>query len=264
MKKRFWKGKILLLSVALLLIGCMSAPMITRAASKKPGQVKKVTVKAVSCTSMKISWKSVKGAKGYRIYRAAGKNGKYKKIKTTKNTSYTNTKLNGGKRYYYKVCAYSGNKTGKYSAAKSGVTKTHSWKRAAATGHYNTKYVQVPFSQAKAPWDSDNIYRCLRDVSQKYNVVRSNEAALMKHMNEVSSPGWVEEVYKIHDFCTGCGIDLTANNISYEHVVYCEGGGGYASGRALDHKVEHRAVSQKVWVQDAKAYTYCTRCKTRK
>lgn len=261
--KKFWKRKILLLSAVLLIIGCMSAPMAAHAASKKPGQVKKVTMKAVSCTSVKISWKKVKGAKGYRIYRAASKNGKYKKIKTTKGTSYTNTKLSSGKRYYYKVRAYSGSKTGKYSAAKSAVTKSHSWKRVAATGHYNTKYVQVPFSQAKAPWSQDNIYRCLCSVCQKYNVIRSSEAALMKHMNEVNSPGWVEEVYKIHDFCTKCGLDLTANGLDASHVIAC-GGGGTASGSALDHKVEHRAVPQKVWLQDTKAYTYCTGCKTRK
>ncbi len=56
-----------------------------------------------------VSWKKVSGAKGYFVYRATKKAGKYKKIKTIKKSSarsWTNKGLKKGKKYFYKVRAY--------------------------------------------------------------------------------------------------------------------------------------------------------------
>ncbi len=75
----------------------------------RPKTPKKLKVSMVSSTSAKLTWKKSKGAKGYYIYRSNTKNGKYKKIKKVKKNSFTNTGLELGKYYYYKVIAY-GNK----------------------------------------------------------------------------------------------------------------------------------------------------------
>ncbi|MCB6994532.1 hypothetical protein LI177_13680 [bacterium 210820-DFI.6.37] len=68
-----------------------------------------LTNHAASKTSIKNTWKKVKGAKGYEVYRATKAKGKYKKVKTIKNgktVTWTNKKLKEGKNYFYKVRAY--------------------------------------------------------------------------------------------------------------------------------------------------------------
>lgn len=69
-----------------------------------------VTAVNTSPTSVKLSWKKVKGAKKYIIYRSNKKSKGYKAIKTLTKTSYTNKKLTCGKKYYYKVAAVKGSK----------------------------------------------------------------------------------------------------------------------------------------------------------
>ena len=59
-----------------------------------------------SYNSIKLSWKAVSGASGYTIYRATSEKGTYSYVGTTSSTSYTNTGIETGKKYYYKVRAY--------------------------------------------------------------------------------------------------------------------------------------------------------------
>lgn len=260
MKKGLLRARIIWLSAALIMIGCISMPLNSYAASKKPGQVKKVSVKSDSCKAVTVSWRKVKGAKGYQIYRAVNRKGTYRKVKTTKNTTYTDKYLNAGKRYYYRVRAYAGNRKGKYSGIKGIVVKSHSWKKAAAKGHYETKNIQVPFSHASAPWNQTyNDYVCLCNVCQTYNMRYGlREDDLMEHMNEVNSPGWMEEVYKDGVLCS-CGEDITYADRD-AHYVDCKG--SYTVIPVKRNTIEHRATIKKVWVRDSGAYTYCTRCGT--
>ena len=87
----------------------------------------KTTVKTASdSSSVKLTWKKIKGVSGYVVYRATSKKGKYKKIRTLKKasrTTYTNRNLKAGKTYYYKVRAYrkvKGKKVyGSYSKVKA-------------------------------------------------------------------------------------------------------------------------------------------------
>ena len=72
-------------------------------------KVENVKASSSSYNSNKITWSKVSGANGYKIYRATSKNGKYSSIKTITSVStlsYTNTGLQTGKTYYYKVRAY--------------------------------------------------------------------------------------------------------------------------------------------------------------
>jgi fibronectin type 3 domain-containing protein len=68
-----------------------------------PGAVK---LAKTAATAIKISFGKVAGATGYEIYRATSSGGSYTKVIDTKSTSYTNTGLEKGKTYYYKVRAY--------------------------------------------------------------------------------------------------------------------------------------------------------------
>lgn len=71
---------------------------------------------------LKITWIKSKDAKGYDVYRK--KDGVYRKIARVKNaTSYVDGSVKNftGKSYVYKVCAYHGSATSKFSATKSQV-----------------------------------------------------------------------------------------------------------------------------------------------
>lgn len=72
----------------------------------------------------KLSWAAVEGAEKYEIHRAATKNGEYSKVRTTASLSYTDSKAETGKTYYYKVCAVDaeGNAS-EFTSAVKGVCK---------------------------------------------------------------------------------------------------------------------------------------------
>lgn len=109
----------------------------SNASSSSSASTSKVTVKATKIVKTKatkksitIKWKKISNAKGYVVYRSTSKNGTYKKIatvKSAKKVTFKNTKLKSGKKYYYKVQAYtkSGTKTiyASKSAAKAVKTK---------------------------------------------------------------------------------------------------------------------------------------------
>lgn len=91
----------------------------------KVGQVT-LSTKATSFYQVKLSWKKVSGASGYEIQRYSASKKAYVTIKTiTKGTttSYTNTDLDAGTTYKYRVRAYktvSGKKIyGAFSSVKS-------------------------------------------------------------------------------------------------------------------------------------------------
>lgn len=65
-----------------------------------------VTAGNVASTGkIKITWDAVDGAIEYKIYRSASKNGTFKLMMTTTGCSYTNTSVEAGDTYYYKVKA---------------------------------------------------------------------------------------------------------------------------------------------------------------
>lgn len=102
----------------------VNGPISSANAAKVNSKVNKasLTLKKYGKKQVKVTIKSTKGATGYKIYRSTSKNGKYKCIKTTTAKTYIDKKVKKGKRYYYKVKAYSNsNKTyyGKLSAVKS-------------------------------------------------------------------------------------------------------------------------------------------------
>ena len=77
------------------------------------GKAKTPTVKGASKTSVKVSWKKVKGAKKYRLqYRQAG--GKWK-AKTVKGASKTVKGLKADKLYQFRVRAVAGKQKGAWS-----------------------------------------------------------------------------------------------------------------------------------------------------
>ena len=101
--KRYGKYGILLLLMFLLTFVPVQA---LQAAGNRPGNVKRLQAKAVSETSIKLTWSSVSGAKGYRIYRIDEETGAKKGIANTKKTTYTLKNLPAKEKYTYQVYAY--------------------------------------------------------------------------------------------------------------------------------------------------------------
>lgn len=90
---------------------------------------KATSLKATSKTtsSVKLTWKAVKGATGYVVYRYDAKAKKYIKVKATAKTTLTVSKLKAGTKYTFAVRAYTKvnkkNYYGSYSAKLAVTTK---------------------------------------------------------------------------------------------------------------------------------------------
>lgn len=61
---------------------------------------------SLNYNSAKIFWEPVSHASGYQIYRSSEETGTYRWVKSTASTSYTNTGLETGDTYFYKVRAF--------------------------------------------------------------------------------------------------------------------------------------------------------------
>ncbi len=57
--------------------------------------------------SIKIDWTYVQHSDGYEVYRATSKDGRYKQIDTSDESWYRDYDIEKGKKYYYKVKAFS-------------------------------------------------------------------------------------------------------------------------------------------------------------
>ena len=93
------------------------------AAVKTPSKVTSVKAAARSNYTVSITWKKAKNTKKYLVYRAPSKKGKYKKITATAKTSFVDANLKKGTKYFYKVRAVNGKKTGPFSDIKNATTK---------------------------------------------------------------------------------------------------------------------------------------------
>lgn len=86
-------------------------------AKTKLGTATLSSVKSTAYNKIVIQWKKVAGATGYEIYRSTKSGSGYKKIAAVagSKTSYTNTGVNCGVKYYYKVRAKRQSVYGGYS-----------------------------------------------------------------------------------------------------------------------------------------------------
>lgn len=73
------------------------------------GNIKTIKTTSTSNTSIKTEWNKVVGASGYIVYRSGSESGGFKAIKNIKSgktNNYTDTGLEFGNIYYYKVLPY--------------------------------------------------------------------------------------------------------------------------------------------------------------
>ena len=102
MRKHLKKQLLMLLMLAAMLI----LPTMSALAAGTPGNVKNLKQKAVSETSVNLTWSKVKGASGYQVYRVDPTSGAATKIASTKGTSHTLKKIVPNTAYTYQVRAF--------------------------------------------------------------------------------------------------------------------------------------------------------------
>lgn len=73
---------------------------------------KEVTVTSNDYNSITLKWKKVSGATKYYVYRSTKESTGYKKLKTITGLNYTDNKVDGGVKYYYKVVSVAGSLKG--------------------------------------------------------------------------------------------------------------------------------------------------------
>ena len=104
------------IAIALVITSCMpdsgsifGTSTVLAATNTSIAKPKILSVTSKAYNKLLVKWKKVSGASGYVIYRSTKKNSGYKKIKTVRSgstTKYTDTGIQTGKTYYYKIKAY--------------------------------------------------------------------------------------------------------------------------------------------------------------
>ena len=116
--------------------------------TSKPVKPTGITLKVVSASSLKISWTKATDVSGYEIWYATSQNGTYKNAETTTGTSYTQTGLNAGTTYYYKIRSY---KTANGTKVYSDYTPVSSKKLTVPTPT-NVKLANSSANSLKVSW----------------------------------------------------------------------------------------------------------------
>lgn len=71
-----------------------------------------VSIALTSSGKPALTWDAIDGAVSYKVYRSTSKNGTYKLMKTVTDPKYTNTSIESGTTYFYKVKAVCANTDG--------------------------------------------------------------------------------------------------------------------------------------------------------
>ena len=180
---RKWKIASLLMA-AVVMVSTMGT--VTADAASKASAVKKARPKVTLTAGegqVTVKWKKIKKAKGYQVYRSMKKKGTYKRIATIEKGSrvkYINKKLKKGKRYYFKVRAYT--KTGgkkvysKYSKVKSVTTLT---KLQAQTKNFLSKATRSSMSKEQK-------------LRASYSYMRDHYKYIPRAMVSQNNKNWVD------------------------------------------------------------------------
>lgn len=108
----------------LLLFVILGIPQ-TAFAANRPAKVTGIKCGTTTSNSINISWTPQSGITGYQIFRSTSYSGPFKKITNIAagNQAFCNLSLQGGREYYYRVRAYCGSSTGKFSRILTARTK---------------------------------------------------------------------------------------------------------------------------------------------
>lgn len=148
--KRLWKGMLLFFTLVMMSV------LPVQAAGNEPGNIRKLTIKAISDSSVQLSWSKASNATSYSIYRVNTETGEGKKIGTTKQTTCVVNQLKLDKEYRFQVFASRKIKKKTYTNTKGSPQTSitlHILQPEKATkfrvGSYGNKSVYLKWNKAK-------------------------------------------------------------------------------------------------------------------
>lgn len=211
--------------------------------------------------SVKLSWNSVPNASGYEVHRATSPSGAYTLIKSTTARSLTDTNLNTGTTYYYKVRAYrtvSGNKVYSDFTAISSA-------KPVLTIPGNVKTKASAYNTAKLTWGSVkgatgyNIYRSTSSGGE-YTKVGTTTG---RSYNDNTLEPYTTYYYKIRAYRTVNGEQVegpdslikTASTVLLKPVI-AKSAAALPLGIKLSWKAVPGATSYEIQRSTAKTGTY--------
>ena len=186
-----------------------------------------VTTKVTS-SSIKVSWRSIKGAQGYKVYCASTDGNKKITITMGKGTSYVIDKLSPNTKYQLRVIPLQNNAiAAKYKtyyattallSAPANVTATNNstsidltWKKVSGANAYKIAYS----SNANGNW--------------KYMTVKDVDNCAVKNLNPTTKYFYRVAAYKndkqISKFSAAKAITTKAKNLQYVACPACRGNG---------------------------------------
>lgn len=135
----------------------------------KPIKKPVLTARAVSKTSVKLTWDKIEGVSGYYIYRYNAKNKTYEQVKNIKGNNtkkWIDKGLVTGKKYSYKIKAYyilDGKEyVSKLSNKKSAKPRANRYFVSGKPGFHTAEYGEIAFSTKEVRYNSKGqiVYTC--------------------------------------------------------------------------------------------------------
>lgn len=215
------------------------------ASAKKPAKVTLSSAKAVSTSSVKLTWKKAKNAKKYQIYASKKKTKGFKLVATVKSSkrTFTVSKLSkkstkhfkSNTKYYFKVRAINGKKKGKFSKVKSATTLKKPSETKATIGEAKTATMTTYIDMSKydagkvvkvwVPIPQDDEYQKVTDVT--FNAPGASQAKITtesKNGNKMLYLEWAKGVdpsaRKASLTFTGTRYEVSRPNLKNNSKVY--------------------------------------------
>ena len=162
-----------------------------------------------STGKIKLSWNAVDGAEKYEVYRATSKTGEYKLLTTTTKTSVTNTKVNAGETYYYKVKAIHSNSSAT-SAFSTAVGRTVDLPQpvVTATNIASTGKIQLKWDAVSGAKE----YKIYRSTSKTgtYKLLKTTTGTSFKNTSVNAGETYYYKVKAFHSNSSATSVYSTA------------------------------------------------------
>ena len=191
----------------------------------------KVTVKAINApitkvtsanyNSIKLTWNRMSDVTGYEIFRATSKNGVYAKVRTLGSSAgtYTDTGLNTGSLYYYKVRAYRDVNNTRYSSDYSSVISAKpTLKKASVTKVKAQKGRKAKISWKKVPGANGYVIYRSAKKNKGFKKIKTVKAKTTKFTNKKLKKG-KKYFYKVRAYRNVSGKKIYGG---YSKTISCK------------------------------------------
>lgn len=181
-------------------------------------------IKNTTSNSLSLEWNASLRATGYKLYRATSANGYYSAVYTGANTTYTNTGLNSGTTYYYKVTATNSAGESEFSGVISGTTSSSGGSGGGTTqklatptgleafGQTGWSYVQISFNPVSLAY-SYELYRATSASGSYSRITASGGSSGSRYVLTDSNPRTGKSYYKVKAIPLST-LNLTASDLS--------------------------------------------------